>query len=93
MKKKSIFSSLLLLVLLSFLCITLTILLAFIAGSAQVDLFNLKNLNLSNMLPVLIIGGIISCFVIGVVVLFVSRTVFFKAKDYFLETNQKDKEK
>ncbi|MCI8332867.1 MAG: hypothetical protein HFE78_08600 [Clostridiales bacterium] len=93
MKKKSIFNRILLLILLSFFCISLTVLFAFWAGSAKTDLFNLTNLNLSNMIPVFMIGGIISCFIIGIAVLVLSRTVFFKVKDYLSETTQKEKEK
>ena len=44
------------------------------------------------MIPVFLVGGIVSCFVIGMAVLFLGRTVFFKVKDYFSETDQKEKE-
>ena len=92
MKNKSIFSGILLLVLIGLICVILTVGVALLAGAAEVDIFDFSNLNLSNMIPVLIIGGILSCFIIGIAVLFLGRTIFFKAKDYFFETD-KTKEK
>lgn len=93
MKKKSVFGGVLLLIIISLVCIVLTVSVALLAGSANAELFNFENLNLSNMIPVLIIGGIVSCFIIGIAVLFVGRTVFFKVKDYFSETDKKEEEK
>ena len=91
MKKRSIFRGILLLVLISLICIVLTVAFALLAGAAKVDLFDFSNLNFSNMIPVLIVGGIISCFVIGIAILFLGRTVFFKVKDYFFEKDNKDR--
>ncbi len=90
MKKKSVFGGILLLIIISLICIAVTVSAALLAGFADVELFDFKNLNLSNMIPVLIVGGIVSCFVIGITVLFVGRTVFFKIKDYFSETDKKE---
>jgi len=43
------------------------------------------------MIPIIIIGGFISCVVVGIIVLVVSKNIFFKAKDeiknYFSENN------
>ena len=89
MKKKTIFGGILLLIILSLACISITVLLAFFAGSVEADLFNFKNLNWSNMIPIFLVGGMLSCFVVGIAVLFVSRTVFFKVKDYITEINEK----
>ena len=91
MKKKSVFGGILLLVLIILACLVTTIAVALMAGAADVNLFDFSNLNLSNMIPVLIIGGILSCFIIGIAVLFLGRSVFFKAKDYFFETDNKDR--
>ena len=44
------------------------------------------------MIPVFIIGGFISCVVIGISVLFVSRSIFFKVKDYLTKTDEKGEE-
>ena len=91
MKKKSVFSGILLLIIISLICITATVSLALLAGSADTVLFNLENLNFSNMIPVLIVCGIISCFVIGIAMLFVGRTAFFKVRDCFFEDETKEK--
>lgn len=92
MKKRSIFSGILLLILIALVCVVLTISIALLAGATEVDLFDFRNLNFSNMIPILIVGGILSCFIIGIAVLFLGRTVFFKVKDYFFETdNTKDR--
>ena len=90
MKKKSVFGGILLLITISLICIVATVSVALLAGSVDVKLFNFQNMNLSNMIPVLIVGVILSCFVIGIAVLFVGRTVFFKIKDCFSETDKKE---
>ena len=90
MKKNSIFGGILILVLIGLVCILLTVTVALLVGSTEVDIFDLSNLNFSNMIPVLIIGGMISCFAVGIAFLFLGRTIFFKAKDYFFENDKKD---
>ena len=91
MKKKSVFNGILVLILIVLICLVMTVGIALLAGAAKVELFDFRNLNFSNMIPVLIVGGIISCFVIGIAFLFLGRTIFFKVKDYFFETNNKDR--
>ena len=94
MKKKSIFGGILMLILIGLICVLLTVTIALLVGSTEVEIFDFSNLNFSNMIPVLIIGGMISCFVVGIAFLFLGRTIFFKAKDYFFEKDKKeDKEK
>lgn len=88
MKKNSLFGKILLLMILSFICIAITVFVSLLAGASGAELFNFQNLNLSNMIPVFIVGGIISCFIISIAVLFVCRTVFLKVKDYFSETDK-----
>ncbi len=88
MKNKSLFSQIMLLIIISLVCIILTVGFALFVGSYDTTLFDLQNLNISNMIPVLIFGGFISCVVVGVTVLFVARAVFLKFKDYFVETNE-----
>lgn len=92
MKNKSLFSQFLLIIILSVSCLLCTAAMAFLVGSLQIELFDFRNLNFSNMIPVLIIGGFISCVLVGICFLFVARTAFFKAKDY-LEESQKKEEK
>ena len=85
LKKKSTFSQVILIILIAVLCMVATVTVALLAGSADVDLINWKDLNLSNMLPVLLIGGFLTCVIVGIAVLCVSRTVFFKVKDQLKE--------
>ena len=77
-----------LLIILSLVCVILTVGIALFVGSCNTTLFDFQNLNFANMIPVLIIGGFISCVVVGITVLFVARSVFLKVKDYFSETNE-----
>lgn len=91
MKKKSVFSQIIILIIVALICIVLTVTIALLAGSANTDFFHFSNLNFSNMIPIIIIGGFISCVVVGIIVLVVSKNIFFKAKDeiknYFSENN------
>lgn len=87
MKNKSFFTQIILLIVLSIICIVLTVGIALFAGSIDVTLLDFKNLNLANVIPVLLIGGFISCVIIGIVVLFIARSIFFKVKEYLAETN------
>ena len=90
MKNKTLFTQVILLIVLAVFCLLFTVVLSLLMGSVQVELFNFQNLNFSNMIPTLLIGGFISCVVIGICVLFVARTAFFKAKDYFKENNKEN---
>lgn len=87
MKNKSFFSQIILLIILSLICIVLTVGIALFAGSIDVTLLDFKNLNLANVIPVLLIGGFISCVIIGIIVLFIARSLFLKVKEYLAETN------
>ena len=88
MKNKSVFSQIILLIILSVICVVLTVGIAFLAGFHGSTLFDFKNLNLTNMIPFLIIGGFISCIAVGITVLFVARSIFFKVKDYLSENDK-----
>ena len=77
-----------LLVILSVICIVLTVGIALLVGSSNMTLFDFKNLNFSNMIPVLILGGFISCVVVGITVLFVVRSIFYKVKNFLLEDDK-----
>ncbi len=90
MKNKSVFSQIILLVILSLICVVLTVGIALFAGSYNTTIFDFSNLNFTNMIPVLIFGGFISCVVVGVTVLFVAKAVFLKVKNYLTETNEND---
>lgn len=89
MKNTSLFMQLLLLITLMFICITLTVSVALLAGSIETSIFDFRNLNIANMIPVFIFGGLITLFTAVVVLLFTSRTLFYKIKNFFEEDNNK----
>ena len=72
-----------------FICITLTVSVALHAGSIETSIFDFRNLNIANMIPVFIFGGLITLFTAVVVLLFTSRTLFYKIKNFFEEDNNK----
>ena len=72
-----------------FICITLTVSVALLAGSIETSIFDFRNLNIANMIPVFIFGGLITLFTAVVVLLFTSRTLFYKIKNFFEEDNNK----
>ena len=86
--KKSVFSQLILLIIVALVCVAVTVALAVWAGSSEKDFLDLRNFNWSNAIPVIAIGGFICCVVIGIVVLFVTRNVFHKTMDYLSEINK-----
>lgn len=90
MQNKSLFKQTILVIILAVFCLLLTIGLALLAGSLNAELFDFENLNFSNMIPVLLIGGFLSCVVIGICVLFVGRTAFIKVNDFFKENNKEN---
>lgn len=87
MKNKSTFAQIIFVILVAVVCVIATLTIALMAGSSDVNLFDLRNLNLANMLPVLLIGGFFTCVIVGIAVLCVSRSVFFKIKDYLKDFN------
>ena len=87
LKKKTFFSQIILLIILALFCVSITVVLALMAGTVKQSLFDFKNLNFENIIPVLIIGGIISCIVMGIAILFISRSVFLKVRDFLFEKN------
>lgn len=88
MKNKSLFSQVIFVIIIAVVCLLVTLGLSLLAGSLNVDLFSFRNLNFSNMIPMLLICGFISCIVVGICILFVIRSVWIKAKDYFNENNK-----
>ncbi len=90
MKKDAFFTKIIILAVVVIVCIALTLTATFVIGSLDKNIFDLSNLNLYNAVPVLIVGGIISCFVIGIGVLILSRNVFIKLKKYFFEDDGGD---
>lgn len=67
---------------------------AFLLGSINTDVFDFSNLNFSNMLPIILVGGFISCVVVGILIIFLAKDIFVNVKDYFFESkNDGGKEK
>ena len=90
--KKSVFTQMMILLLVALIGFTLTILLALFAGSIDETMFDWKNLNLSNMIPVLIAGGILTCISVIITVMIVSRSVFSQVHNFLFEDKgEKDK--
>lgn len=70
------------------MCFVITVVAVFFVGSIGATLFDFRNLNIANMIPVLLIGGFISCVIIAIAVLLVFRSAFLKVKNYFTEENE-----
>ena len=87
MKNKSTFAQVILLILVAVLCIVTTVALALVAGSSEENWIDFASLNIANVLPVLLIGGFFICVIVCIAVLCVSRSAFFKAKDFFKNLN------
>lgn len=85
MKNRSTFALVLTVAIVALVGIVLTILVAFLAGNMDVQLFDFENLNLANFVPVIIIGGFLTAITVGFVILFASKSIFMKIRDYFLE--------
>lgn len=90
LKNKSFFSQIMLLIVISVICIVLTVCIALLAGSCTTTLLDFENLNFANMIPVLVIGGFLSCVAVGVTALFVARAVFLKVKNYLSDNDGGD---
>ncbi len=86
MSKKPIFTKVMIIIVIAIICLVITLSMAFLLGSINTDVFDFSNLNFSNMIPVIIIGGLISCIVIGILVIMLAKDVFVKVKDYLFET-------
>ena len=82
MSKKSIFAKIMIIIAVAIGCLLLTAAVAVLLGSNSADLFNLSDLNLSNMIPVIVIGGFIGCVAVGILVIVLAKDIFVKVKDY-----------
>ena len=87
MKNRSLFKLVVIVVLVAVICFVVTLLAALVAGALDAELLNFENLNLSNVLVVLLIGGFISSAVIGLSFLFLTRTAYNKFREYLNENN------
>lgn len=93
MKNKTIFAKIMTVITIALICVVLTIVLAFLLGTSNTEFFDFSKLNISNMIPVFIIGGFISCIVIGMSVIVLAKDVFIKIKDDFFKKDNGGNEK
>ncbi len=92
MKNKSAFLQVILLIALVFVCIATILIVALVAGSIEKPLLDFENLNFANMIPVFIFGGLFTGFAVTIALLFTSRTLFHKVKEY-IEADNNDNNK
>ena len=85
MRNKSIFSKIMILIIIALICLVITVATALLLGSSNNEFFDFSNLNISNMIPVFIIGGFISCVVVGILVIILAKDIFIKIKDDFFK--------
>ena len=92
MKNKSAFLQVILLIALIFVCIATILIVALLAGSIEKPLLDFENLNFDNMIPIFIFGGLFTGFAVTIALLFTSRTLFYKVKEY-IEADNNDNNK
>ena len=80
-------------IVIALICLILTITVALLFGSSSTDFFDFSNLNISNMLPIIIVGGFISCVIIGILVIILAKDVFVKIKDELFDDENGGKDK
>ena len=88
MKNKSPFAQTIILVVIIFSGAILTLFGALLFGSIQEPLFDFRNLNFSNMIPVFVFGSLLTGFATAISLVFTSRTLLSKLKE-FLDNNDK----
>ena len=88
MNNKPIFTKIMIVIVIAIICLVMTLSLAFLLGSVNANIFDFSDLNFSNMLPVILIGGFISCIIVGILVIVLAKDIFVKAKDYLFETKE-----
>lgn len=81
MKNKDIFSQVIKLLIACLLCVIITIGVAYFVGTLNFSIFDFKNLNFSNVVSFLVIGGFISCVIVGIAALFICKNLFIKLMD------------
>ena len=88
MNRSPIFSRLIMLLIVGFLCIGLTVALAIWAGTCGDILPDPEALNWGNILLVGIIGGLLCCLIIGIMLLFLGKNLIAGIKDYLSKTDK-----
>ena len=89
LSNKPIFPKILLIIILALICVVLTAVLTLFAGSFSTNVFDFSNLNLTNAIPVLVICVFVSCAIVGIAVLCLSKDILIKLKEYF-SNNKED---
>ena len=87
LSNKSTFKKIIIIVITALICLTLTAVIALLFGSVNTEIFDFSNLNLSNMIPIIVLGIFISCVIVGILVLFLAKDVFEKIKDVFFKND------
>ena len=80
-------------IVIALICLILTITVALLFGSSSTDFFDFSNLNISNMLPIIIVGGFISCVIVGLLVIILAKDIFVKIKNEFFKEDNGGNEK
>ncbi len=91
MKEMSVFSKIILLIVVSVLCIVITVCMALLFGNIDVNIIDFGNMNFSNMIPVFIIGIFLSCVIVGIALLLFGKSIFSKVINYINETDKGEK--
>ncbi len=91
MKDKSLFTKVILLIVLCVICIVMTVGVSLLFGAIDITLFDFSKLNFSNMIPILIIGGFLSCVVVGIAVLFLGKSAFLQFHEYIKKKDDENK--
>ena len=87
MSKKPIFTKIMIVIVVAIICLVLTAMTTLLVGSINADIFDFSKLNFSNMLPIIIIGGFISCVIVGILIIILAKDIIVKTKDYLFEKN------
>ena len=87
MKKNSIFSQIIKLLIACVICVVVTIGIAYFVGTLSFSIFDFKNLNFSNVITFLIIGGFISCVILGFASLIIFKNLLGQIKNYLKNMN------
>ena len=82
-----------LLVIVSVICISVTVGVAVFLGTLKGTILDFGSLNFSNVITALIIGGFISCVIVGIISLFAAKSMFTMVRDYLSEKNESEEKR
>lgn len=93
MKNWSVFARIMFIIAIALFCLVLTVAVALLLGKVEFNIFDISELNLLNVLPAILIGGFVSCIVVGVLVIVLSKDIFIKVKKFLFESKEDKGEK